>query len=912
MSRPDTDFFLTSSLSEKGSVEMNTKKMNWETDAEKIDVSFISNILFKNNIVDKFIDSNNKYFIIATKGIGKTLLLNYKRYKLEMEEDKGIIFIPTSKPYLDFVPDFGFLSKDHLNFLSDWKNCKMLWELAIEISAFSYYSYGRKETSEEMSHLKEINKGMHKYLELTMVKPINPTFMLVEILSMSITNVMQFLDYYSNKIRSTFTNIQSGVIVFIDRVDQSLIKYNSSEVWINVQIGLLEASWDIMRMNHHIKIYTSIRQEAYANYSSPNREAISGEVSLIKYTQEDLRGILNNLSNFYENKSYVEFIGFPKLKNLFAQKEEDSFNYLYRHTIGRPRDFVSICSNLSPEKNINEERFREIVNNTAATNIINSAFAEVEILLGILKNKNDREKFLSLLPYDILTLDELKDVCREFNGLEKCPSIDNCKKCEHQNHPFCEFYNIGLLGIVKKDYDSDKLKQKFVEPSEMNQVSNWLLPNSSYYLVHPAIHVYIDDLRNRLFGKRYNMIHYLLIGNNCPWEEQYSNLIDIQKIIIKKVPTEKTKDYFLSIFKDFLKKPQEVINKLKEAGKTVGDKSVEIDGIIKLLLKNIADSQNVTVIPAGNISYNPKAHILPDERTFSPFTRFPEKVERFASNNFPEIWRKYDKNIQNYLKNLSIKFETIRQIIPNIGGNYPVVGFEALALGPSGENYFAVEKWAEEKGVEKPELSAILFYLAILSIVTLKLEAGSKKINMTEFFFDVNIGPPLFTKSNYPIKILESFKQNLNDIQLEILEETKPENIKALEDILRIFPQGLSLDDANELHPTVRANIMASGLCKCVKVDNKFAKEVFDRSLNNPEKALNMLYENAGNAKIFVVEGIENENDLLFLKYQWTRKEGESLCVQGWIIFPDNDWIEKGLFYPLKDMKHPCGYSLQI
>jgi len=568
----------------------NMNNMKWETDAERIEANLVDKILFRNEIVDEFTNSSNKYFVVASKGIGKTLLLNYKRYMLEKaygyetEEDKGIIFIPTAEPYLDFVTDFGFLSTDHLNFLSDWENCKMLWELAIEISALSYY--GSKGASEKIPYLKEINEGMEKKLKLTMKNIlISPTFMLVEILSMSISDVMKFLDDYSNKIRAAFTDIPSGVIVFIDRVDQSLIRYNST-VWINVQIGLLEASWDIMRMNHHVKIYTSIRQEAYANYSSPNKTAISGEVSLIKYTPKDLKGILDKLSNFYEGMSYVDFIGFSELNNIFAQKKEDSFKYLYRHTLGRPRDLVSICSKLSPEKkNLTEEKFREIVNNTASTDVVTNAFDEVKILLETLKDKNKREKFLALLPYNILTINELKDVCRKFNELNECPPVYDCKRCQYQNHPFCELYNTGLLGIVKKDYDSGKLKQKFVEPSEMNQFSSWVLPmDSPYYLVHSSLHVYIDGLRNRLFSSRYNMIRYILIGNNYTWEEQYSKLIEAQKIIIGKVPAEETEEHLLSILRDF-EKPHEVIEKLKKAGETLFTKSIEISRIIELLLK---------------------------------------------------------------------------------------------------------------------------------------------------------------------------------------------------------------------------------------------------------------------------------------------------------------------------------------
>jgi hypothetical protein len=564
---------------------MNIK---WETDAEKLDVNSINNILFRNNIVDEFINYDNKYFIVASKGIGKTLLLNFKRYELEKrysnenDKSKAVIFIPTSKPYLDHVTNFGFLTKDQMNFLSKWNNCKMLWELAIEISTLSYY-HRRVEAT---SRIEDINANIMQEFGWSIVDDIvNPTFVLCEILKIkSIKNIMKFMDSYSNKIRYQFTNIPSGAIVFIDRVDQSLLDYKS-DVWIAFQIGLLEASWDLMRMNHHVKIYTSIRQEAYANYTSPNKAAISGELSLIKYSTGDLKGILNKLSEFYEEMSFDEFIGFSELDNYFANKKEKSFDYIYRHTIGRPRDLVSICSKLSPEReNLHKDRFREIVNSTASSDIVTNVFSEVEILLDTLKKQANREKFLSLLPYNVLTLDEIKDVCRKFNELVHCPNHD-CKTCNEHEHPFCELFNIGLLGVVKKDHHSGNLKQKFVEPYEMNQFSNWVLPmDSPYYLVHPSLHVYIDRLRNRFYNSKYNMIQYLLIGNNYTWDKQNSKLIDAQKIIFKNVLNEETREQLLHAFKEF-DKPEKIIDKLKDAGKTVVDKTIELSRIIELILK---------------------------------------------------------------------------------------------------------------------------------------------------------------------------------------------------------------------------------------------------------------------------------------------------------------------------------------
>ena len=75
------------------------------------------------------------------------------------EINKGVIFIPKDRPYLDFVTDFGFISKEYLNFLGDGKKSKMLWELALEISVLSYY-YHHKSADEKVAYLDEIDDYM--------------------------------------------------------------------------------------------------------------------------------------------------------------------------------------------------------------------------------------------------------------------------------------------------------------------------------------------------------------------------------------------------------------------------------------------------------------------------------------------------------------------------------------------------------------------------------------------------------------------------------------------------------------------------------------------------------------------------------------------------------------------------------
>ena len=54
----------------------------WATDANQIDIVDLDKVLFRNDMVDGFLNGRHQHFISATKGFGKTLLLTCKRHLL--------------------------------------------------------------------------------------------------------------------------------------------------------------------------------------------------------------------------------------------------------------------------------------------------------------------------------------------------------------------------------------------------------------------------------------------------------------------------------------------------------------------------------------------------------------------------------------------------------------------------------------------------------------------------------------------------------------------------------------------------------------------------------------------------------------------------------------------------------------
>lgn len=104
-----------------------TNKGSWITSAANIDMDAIDTQLFRADSVEDFLE--NKSFIIAEKGIGKTLLLKKKKYDLLQKE--GAILIPSGREDLDIPADFNYLTKNQISFLEQENKTKSLWSLAI-------------------------------------------------------------------------------------------------------------------------------------------------------------------------------------------------------------------------------------------------------------------------------------------------------------------------------------------------------------------------------------------------------------------------------------------------------------------------------------------------------------------------------------------------------------------------------------------------------------------------------------------------------------------------------------------------------------------------------------------------------------------------------------------------------------
>jgi nucleoside phosphorylase len=325
----------SSQISEARDITLVTSRPFWASDAiQMIDIGReFEKVVHHNRVIDRFLDGE-KYFLCAAKGMGKTLLLAFKRYLLENGRSKaglpavatGVRFVPRGKPYLDVMGDVPTMARESQAAYGAIDNSKRIWGLALRLSALSHVGVSEFE-------LEGLPKSIAEFVRSG--RGIAPSEVFQSLATLTVSKINQICDGSQHELERHFRDIRSGVVIFIDRVDQALMSLEK-RAWIGLQCGLIEAAWDLMSANSHVKVFATIRQEAYSNYRSATKNNLAGAVTEVAYEQEELFKLLDRLTSWYEDRgSFSDFTGLRKVKNVRGDCEEGAYHYLYRHTIGR-------------------------------------------------------------------------------------------------------------------------------------------------------------------------------------------------------------------------------------------------------------------------------------------------------------------------------------------------------------------------------------------------------------------------------------------------------------------------------------------------------------------------------------------------------------------------------------------------
>ena len=501
----------------------------WATDANQIDIVDLDRVLFRNASIDDFLTSKHRHFISATKGFGKTLLLTCKRHLLTRSSASGsqqITMVPEGRPFLDFMSEMRTLSSRYEEPLSNLSNTKRLWSAAFRIAAISHFPATIEQ--HEATELTPFPGRVRRWLDGARIQP---TVVFKELTALRVSELNRLIDGTENFLDQKMRQLHGGIYFFIDKVDQA-IHHLSRDAWIAIQAGLIEAAWETMNANSHIKIFASIRQEAFSNYQSDIKSNLFGATTAIDYSEQELQALLDQLARCYEGcRSFADFLGLNVVRHARRPLPEDSFQYIRRHTCGRPRDFVAIASEISTRRSsLDEKRLREIVRQTSETVVVVNVFDEVRVFLNCLGDRDARLRFLACIPANILEKADAVRVCEEFNGLEAGSLQHFGEDSSDIFHPFLDLYLTGLLGVLQPDPETGLLYQRFRRPHDALKHSATDLPDSPVFLLHPALDTLIRGQRARA---PFLQFQHAAVGDNMPWEPYFPTVMQIERQLQK-------------------------------------------------------------------------------------------------------------------------------------------------------------------------------------------------------------------------------------------------------------------------------------------------------------------------------------------------------------------------------------------
>lgn len=522
----------------------------WATDANQIDLVDLERVLFRNQPIDDFLKSKHRHFISATKGFGKTLLLTCKRQLLTQASrasGQTVTMVPEGRPYLDFMSEMRTLSAKYEQPLSDLTTTKRLWSAAFRISAISHHPAVIEQA--EAAELEAFPQRIRRWLAGA---KIQPTVAFKELTSLRVSELNRLIDGTENFLDQKMRQIHGGVCFFIDKVDQA-IRHLSRGAWIAIQAGLIEAAWETMNANSHLKIFASIRQEAFSNYQSDIKSNLFGATTTLNYSEEELHALLDQLARCYEGcRSFADFLGLNVVRHGRRPTPEDSFQYVLRHTCGRPRDLVAIASEVSSKRSsLSEKRLREIVQQTSSTVVVSNIFDEVRGFLNCLGDRDARLRFFAEIPGNVLEKEDAIRVSEEFNGLEPGTLRHFGEDSSAIFHPFRDLYLAGLLGVVQRDPETGIAIQRFRKPHDSLAQLAAVVPDSPVFLIHPAMDGFIRSQRTR---SPYVQFQHIAVGDGLVWEPYFTTLLHIERQL------QKVEDYeFVDLAHQVVKRVQSLL-----------------------------------------------------------------------------------------------------------------------------------------------------------------------------------------------------------------------------------------------------------------------------------------------------------------------------------------------------------------
>jgi hypothetical protein len=515
----------------------------WVEDAQQLtelkDLSSSqSSVLLRTTEVEEFLSNLNlsSHALVAPKGFGKTLVLKLKRVSLQENDYRCFPFSPILDRPSNKPP---ILPNEIINVLENSDNWETLWNIAFSICLIKGFQDDR-DVQEQLRDLLESDDLPPTLVNILTHPHITRPFDILHDCLAAQRNEIFLIMRAAQKVTRIFATIHKQAGIFVDNIDEYLIHYiNFSylrrnevherfvRIWHAGQVGAWLALRRLHGINPHVRIFVSIRKEAY-QHAAQNEPQFSNLRSFrreLRYRLEDIKQIIENniaiapkseLVDKTNDDPLLRFLG-PKnefVSNAGTARQERAIDYWTRHCSLRPRDAIVIGKEISliGVKRRTQQEIRNAIN-TAAAERVETLFNEAAPFFSGLYP----EIFPQVIKSNVLTYDQVVEAATTYADIAaRQYEIET----EAARHPFCALYALGLVGIVQQSRDDPaRLVQKFAPVGEIAFGKIHVLPHAETYLIHPSLSDFITR-RNVGFLKELNK--HNVIGDELEWRPEES------------------------------------------------------------------------------------------------------------------------------------------------------------------------------------------------------------------------------------------------------------------------------------------------------------------------------------------------------------------------------------------------------
>ncbi len=237
------------------------------------------------------------------------------------------------------------------------------------------------------------------------------------------------------------------------------------------------------------------------------------------------------------------------------------------------------------------------------------------------------------------------------------------------------------------------------------------------------------------------------------------------------------------------------------------------------------------------------------DRVEIPAVRFCEEITQFVNHVAKEKWKKLAIKDQIFISNITVKLEPIIQIVPAIA-TQAVLGFEALALGPDGQNFPEIEKQTKEFDAGLVRL--ILTIAAMKTAEILKNNAiyeGQSEVH--NLLITVNLDPVMLV-SEYLQTFMDVYSTTgLSNVIFEINESISCQHINLLKKLFLRHGVKFALDDVNAMSNEVKELLADKAVL--TKVDYKTFSEAMKNVWSDKRETVGGISKYKINEKPLVV-----------------------------------------------------------